>query len=344
VGHDRVQALTKHVDGDLSSASGTARQDDVFEAPIVIAHRGASGYLPEHTLEAKALAFGLGADYLEQDVVATRDRELVVLHDLHLDDVTNVANVFPGRSRTDGRHYVVDFDLAELRRLRVSERRQPGGAAARFPGRFPVNTGAFRIATLDEELDLIAGLNRSTGRAVGIYPEVKSPRWHHEHGVDLGAMLLAKLEARGYREAQSRAYVQCFDAAELRRMRTELGCRLKLVQLVGPEQEYGSLLDEDGLRRVAAYADALGPGYEQLIAGGESPTPEPRPAQLAEAARRAGLRLHPYTFRADMLPPFAASLDRLLDFFFVSIRVDGVFCDHPDVAVRVRDAVIGSAR
>jgi glycerophosphoryl diester phosphodiesterase len=341
VGHDRVQALTKRVDGDLSSACGTARPDAVFEAPIVIAHRGASGYLPEHTLEAKALAFGLGADYLEQDIVATRDRELVVLHDLHLDDVANVASVFRGRSRTDGRHYVVDFDLAELRRLTVSERRQPGATAARFPGRFPVNTGAFRIATLDEELDLIAGLNRSTGRAVGIYPEVKSPRWHHEHGVDLGAMLLAKLETRGYREERSAAYVQCFDAAELRRMRTELGCRLKLVQLVGPEKEYSSLLDEDGLRRVAAYAHALGPGYEQLIASGESPTAEPRPAELAAAARRAGLRLHPYTFREDVLPPFAASLERLLDFFFVSVGVDGVFCDHPDVAVRVRDAVIG---
>jgi glycerophosphoryl diester phosphodiesterase len=91
-------------------------------APIVIAHRGASGYLPEHTLEAKALAYGLGADYLEQDVVATRDAQLVVLHDLHLDDVTDVASRFPGRQRADGRHYAIDFDLAELQQLaRVGE-------------------------------------------------------------------------------------------------------------------------------------------------------------------------------------------------------------------------------
>ena len=85
--------------------------------PIVIAHRGASGYLPEHTLAAKALAYGLGADYLEQDVVATRDSRLVVLHDLYLDDVTDVARRFPGRHRRDGRHYVIDFDLAETRAI-----------------------------------------------------------------------------------------------------------------------------------------------------------------------------------------------------------------------------------
>jgi len=104
-------------------------------APIVIAHRGASGYLPEHTLEAKALAYGLGADYLEQDVVATRDAQLVVLHDLHLDDVTDVASRFPGRQRADGRHYAIDFDLAELQQLAVSERRKPGSRSARFPER-----------------------------------------------------------------------------------------------------------------------------------------------------------------------------------------------------------------
>jgi glycerophosphoryl diester phosphodiesterase len=309
------------------------------EAPVVIAHRGASGYLPEHTLEAKALAFGLGVDYLEQDVVATRDGELVVLHDLYLDDVTNVARVFPERSRPDGRHYVIDFDLAELRRLTVSERRQPGSTAAQFPDRFPVDSGAFRIATLDEELELIAGLNRSTGRVVGIYPEVKHPRWHHENGVDLAIKLLAKLDTHGYRDEDSPAFVQCFDAAELRRIRTDLACRLRLVQLVGPESEYAGLLAGEGLAEVAAYANALGPSYGQLVTSDGGASADPTPAPLAEAAHRAGLRLHPYTFRRDVLPRFAASLEGLLEFFFIAVRVDGVFCDHPDVAVRVRDAV-----
>jgi glycerophosphoryl diester phosphodiesterase len=303
-------------------------------APIVIAHRGASGYLPEHTLEAKALAYGLGADYLEQDVVATRDSRLVVLHDLHLDDVTDVASRFPGRQRADGRHYAIDFDLAELLQLAVSERRTPGSALARFPERFPPDAALFRIATLEQELALIAGLNKSMCRTVGIYPEIKHPRWHHDHGVDLARMLLDALAAHGYDDAKSPAYVQCFDAIELRRVREDLGCRLKLVQLVGEEAEYAPLLSTEGLARVALYADAIGPSYKQLVAAQSFPL---RKSALAETAKRAGLKMHPYTFRRDDLPPYAADLEELLRAFFEDIEVDGVFCDQPDIAVRVRD-------
>ena len=194
--------------------------------PIVIAHRGASGYLPEHTLAAKALAYGLGADFLEQDVVATRDSQLVVLHDLYLDDVTDVARRFPGRHRDDGRHYVVDFDLAELRTLTVFERRAPGTSAAKYPARFPADTGLFGIATLEEELQLIQGLNRSTGRVVGVYPEIKDPDWHRRHGIDLAkARCWPSCTRSAIRRAEDPAFVQCFDAAELMRLKHELGCR-----------------------------------------------------------------------------------------------------------------------
>src|ERR1700752_3713881 len=209
-------------------------------SPIVIAHRGASGYLPEHTLAAKALAHGLGADYLEQDVVATRDSQLVVLHDLYLDDVTDVALKFPGRQRKDGRHYVIDFDLAELELLTVFERRAPGAAKAKYPARFPADVGLFGIATLKQELELIAGLNRSTGRAVGIYPEMKDPAWHRRHGVDLSKLVLAELRAFGYSRAEDAAFLQCFDAAELARVKTDLDCRLPLIQLLGAAPEYAA--------------------------------------------------------------------------------------------------------
>ena len=304
-------------------------------APIVIAHRGASGYLPEHTLEAKALAYGLGADYLEQDVVATRDAQLVVLHDLHLDDVTDVASRFPGRQRADGRHYAIDFDLAELQQLAVSERRKPGSRSARFPERFPADAALFRISTLEQELALIEGLNKSMRRTIGIYPEIKHPRWHHEHGIDLAGKLLAVLTAHGYSNAGSAAYVQCFDADELRRVREDLGCRLQLVQLVGEEPEYAPLLTAEGLARVARYADALGPSYKQLV----SPTDVPplRKSPLVDAAKRAGLKLHPYTFRRDELPAFATDFEALVLAFFTEIGVDGLFCDQPDIAARVRD-------
>jgi glycerophosphoryl diester phosphodiesterase len=303
------------------------------ERAIVIAHRGASGYLPEHTLVGKALAYGLGADFLEQDVVATRDSELVVLHDLHLDDVSDVAQRFPDRRRSDGLHYAIDFELAELRQLTLFERRTAGGSAAKYPTRFPGGIGIARIATLHEELRLIQGLNHSMGRTVGVYAEIKHPQWHRQHGIDLSRLVLAKLQAFGYSQPQHAAFVQCFDAEELRRVRHELGCELRLIQLVGDEPAYIELLTPAGLATVARYAYGLGPGYRQLVSdeGGR-----PRITSLTVDAREAGLRLHPYTFRREELPSYAATLEQLLEVFLGQVRVDGVFCDFPDVAVRVR--------
>jgi glycerophosphoryl diester phosphodiesterase len=305
--------------------------------PIVIAHRGASGYLPEHTLPAKALAYGLGADFLEQDVVATRDRRLVVLHDIYLDDVTDVAQRFANRRRNDGRHYVVDFDLAEIETLTVFERRAPASSAPRFPARFPAASGIAGISTLATELQLIQGLNRSTGRTVGIYPEIKDPQWHRQHGIDLAALLLTELAAFGYERPQDPAFVQCFDAGELARVRHELGCVLPLIQLVEPTPEYFELLTAEGLKRVTRYAQGLGPSHAQLA---RDESGHPRLTPLVGLARDCGLLLHPYTFRRDELPSYARTLDELLAFFFVEARVDGVFCDHPDIAVRVRDRTL----
>lgn len=305
--------------------------------PIVIAHRGASGYLPEHTLPAKALAYGLGADFLEQDIVATRDRRLVVLHDIYLDDVSDVARRFPGRHRDDGRHYAVDFDLAELETLTVFERRAPASSTPRFPSRFPADDGIAGIATLERELRLIQGLNRSMGRTVGIYPEIKNPEWHRRHGIDLAALLLAELAAFGYTRPEDPAFIQCFDAHELARVRDELGCALRLTQLVGPEPEYSELLTAEGLKRVARYADGLGPNHSQL-AGGDAGRPRLTP--LVARAHDCGLELHPYTFRRDELPPYARTLEELLELFFVDARAEGVFCDFPDIAVRVRDRAL----
>jgi glycerophosphoryl diester phosphodiesterase len=302
--------------------------------PIVIAHRGASGYLPEHTLAAKALAHGLGADYLEQDVVATRDSQLVVLHDVYLDDVSDVAVKFPGRHRTDGRHYVVDFDLAELKTLTLFERRAPGAATAKYPTRFPADVGLFGIATLEQELELIRGLNRSTGRAVGIYPEIKEPQWHRRHGIDLSKLVLAVLRAFGYSNTGDAAFVQCFDTAELARLKKELGCELPLIQLVEPVAEYDSLLTAVGLKSLADYAYGVGPHHSQLIEVEEGR--RPRPADFARRVRDAGLRVHAYTFRRDDLPAYARTLEELLTLFYVDVGVDGVFSDHPDVAARVR--------
>jgi glycerophosphoryl diester phosphodiesterase len=305
---------------------------------LVIAHRGASGYLPEHTLEAKALAYGMGAHYLEQDIVATRDNELVVLHDIHLDRVTNVAEKFPDRKRDDGRYYARDFDVAELKTLRVWERRDEDGVAAVFPNRFPTGQGVFRVATLREEIKLVQGLNKSTGRSVGIYVELKRPAWHLSEGVDLSPILLQLLDDFGYRSRDDHAFVQCFDASEVRRIRRDLGCELKLVQLLGEndwgesDTDYEQLKTPQGLQDIAATADGIGPWIGQLI---EMAEVDGRPVStgLVSAAHDAGLLVHPYTFRADQLAPGFDSLEEMIRWFVDELSIDGVFTDFPDQAI-----------
>ena len=301
--------------------------------PSVIAHRGASAYLPEHTLVAKALAHGLGADYIEQDVVATRDGVLIVLHDIYLDLVTDVAERYPERRRDDGHFYVIDFVLDELRELGIMERRREDEDRAQFPGRFPRESMRFPIATLEEELTLIQGLNKSTGRVAGIYPEIKDPAWHLAHGIDLSHMLLTTLESFGYTTADDDAFVQSFDAAELRRVREGLGSKLQLTQLLGGRDDTSS----EALARIAEYANGLGLPYQQLIDAPSGPTTQLRVSALRKAIEDAGLSVHPYTLRADNLPPFEPDFVELLSFLFDDAKVEGLFCDHPDLAVKVRD-------
>ncbi len=302
----------------------------------VIAHRGACGYLPEHTLAAKALAFAMGADFLEQDVVATRDDELVVLHDVHLDRVSDVAEVFPGRARSDGRYYVRDFDLGELRRLRASERFDETGHAV-YPGRYPVLSGEFRFHTLEEELTLVSELNTATGRATGIYPEIKRPAWHRDEGIDIAPRLLSLLESFGYSGRDSRVYVQCFDLTELERIRRNLGSTLKLVQLIGDNSwhesasDYNELQSAESLSRLAALVDGIGPWLPQCFHLRDG---SPRPSGLVAAAQRAGLVVHPYTVRSDSLPDGFRSHDELVYFCVARLGVDGLFTDFPDLTRR----------
>lgn len=300
----------------------------------VIAHRGASGYLPEHTLPAKAMAYAMGADYLEQDVVATRDGELVVLHDIHLDRVTDVAARYPDRARLDGRYYVRDFDLAEIRTLCVTERLDDTGRPV-YPGRFPPHTGRFAVHTLAEELALLAGLNRATGRHTGVYPEIKRPAWHREQGIDISVAMLEVLAAYGYSERADAIFVQCFDAAELVRIRRELGCRMRLVQLIGEnswgesDTDYDYLRTEPGISELAGTVDAIGPWVNQLYSPGSSGQP-PRSTGLTERAHDAGLLVHPYTFRADDLAPGFTGFGRMVSFFCDELGIDGLFTDFPD--------------
>ncbi|AHF90320.1 glycerophosphodiester phosphodiesterase [Opitutaceae bacterium TAV5] len=301
--------------------------------PVVIAHRGASGYLPEHTLEAAAFAHALGADFIEQDVVMSRDDVPVVSHDIHIDTTTDVAAVFPDRRRADGRYYAVDFTWAELRSLRVRERFDPKTGLPVFPGRFPRNEATFRLCTMEEAILLVQGLNRATGRNAGLYPEIKDPAWHRSEGKDPGGALLALLARHGYSEATDNVYVQCFDPAELKRLRFGLGTRLRLVQLVEAEGEagidYEPMLTPGGLAEIARYAQGIGPHLGRVVRQ-VSPDGKPRVTALVRDAHARGLVVHPWTFRRDALPPGFATFDRLLAAFVRDAHIDGLFTDHPD--------------
>ena len=306
--------------------------------PLIIAHRGASGYLPEHTLAAKALAYGQGADFLEQDVVLSKDGVPVIFHDTHIDTTTDVAKKFPGRQRADGRFYALDFSVAELKQLNVTERFNPKTGKAAFPKRFPVGVGSFQVVTLEEEIQFIQALNRSTRRNVGLYPELKAPAWHRKEGRDLSATVLPLLRKYGYDAKDSACYLQCFEYAEIKRLRGELGWSGKLIMLLGGkgkgpgETDFTYLQTDAGLAELAQLVDGIGPPISSYVAG-KTPA-ERQVTDLAARARKAGLKSHPYTLRADELPKCVTSVDELLSALFTEAKVDGLFTDFPDLCIK----------
>jgi glycerophosphoryl diester phosphodiesterase len=322
----------------MSEAVTPTDQGSKSRAFTVIAHRGASGYLPEHTLEATAMAHAMGADFIEQDVVLTRDGALVVLHDLYLDAVTDVAIRFADRMRQDGHHYALDFDLEEIRTLHVNERKAANGLAA-FPGRFPDSGNIFRVPTLEEQIILIQGMNHSTGRNVGLYIEPKSPAWHGQHGRDILAESVSVLSRYGYESKTDRVLLQSFDADTLKRARDELNSALTLVQLIGEnswgesDTDFDQLLSPAGLGNIKTYADGIGPWLLQ-IAEIDNDTGTVQATPLIEQAHRHDLFVHAYTLRADQLPEKLIDFDQAMNFLTSQTALDGVFTDFPDKAIQ----------
>lgn len=307
--------------------------------PLIIAHRGASGYLPEHTLAAKALAHAFGADCLEQDVVLTQDDVPVVFHDLILDEITNVAEVFSTRRRADGHFYVIDFTFAELRRLEVHERIDPLTHLPTYPQRFQQRCD-FKIEALATEIAFIQELDRVRSRQTALYTEVKSPAFHRAHGKDLTRSVLDTLARFGYHSKDCPVWLQCFDFAELTRIHDELNCQLKLVQLIGEnawqesDSDYDALRTPAGLQAIARIASGIGPWIPQLVqwqADGAV-----KISELTAQAHALGLAVHPYTFRVDDLPAHAPSSEAVHRVLFDSVKVDGLFSDFCDVSLALR--------
>jgi glycerophosphoryl diester phosphodiesterase len=307
--------------------------------PIVIAHRGASGYRPEHTLAAYELAIDQGADFIEPDLVITKDGELVARHEHRLDETTDVAGRFPDRRSVKqlGRDtvagwFVEDFTLAELRTVRARER---------VASRSHAFDGQFGIPTLDEVLDLVARKSRASGRAIGVYPETKTPAYFRAIGLPLEERLLAALRRHGLDRPDAPVFIQSFEVTNLKRLRDMT--RVRLVQLLdargGPEDDagltYATMATPAGLAAIRAYADAIG-AHKRLVIPAGTDGRTTRPTTLVADAHAAGLSVHVWTFRSD--PPFLPGEyagDPSAEYrAFAALGIDGLFSDFPDHAVR----------
>ena len=292
---------------------------------IVIAHRGASGYLPEHSMEAKAMAYAMNPDFIEQDLVLSKDNVPIVIHDIYLDDVTNVAEVFSDRKRVDNRYYVIDFTFEELQKLQVTERFDTKTREQFYPKRFPKGKGNFKLHSFQQEIELIQGLNYSTEKNIGIYPEIKNPEFHHKNGKDIAKITLEILSSYGYKTKKDNCIFQCFDAKELERVRVELQSDLFLVQLMEFPEETKEL------KHFATYADGIGPWYKQIL--NEKINGKFTFTTLVSDAHELGLKVHPYTFRADQLDEFS-SFNEMMQVLFFEANIDGGFTDFPDKMVQ----------
>ena len=292
--------------------------------PIVIAHRGASGHRPEHTLEAYALAIQMGADFIEPDLVSTKDGVLVARHENEIGATSDVAEKFPGRRTTkilDGDSvtgwFTEDFTLEELRSLRARER---------LPIRSKVYDGRFAIPTLDEVLTLADSMGRRRGRAVGLYPELKHPAYFRGLGLPLEERLLAALGRHGLDGRRSPVFIQSFDAASLRHLRALT--RVRLIQLVSDRSQVTPV----GLREIARYAHGVGVNTRLIV----PPERDAPPTSVVRDAHDAGLLVHVWTLRPE--PGFLAERyrgDPLAEVReLAALGVDGMFGDYPDQLVR----------
>jgi glycerophosphoryl diester phosphodiesterase len=319
--------------------------------PIVIAHRGASGERPEHTLASYDRAIEQGADFIEPDLVLTRDGVLVARHENEISETTDVAqrSEFADRrtSKTiDGvamtGWFTEDFTLAELRTLRARER---------LPQLRPANTahdGLYQVPTFDEILRLVRARSVETGCTIGVYPETKHPSYFASIGLPHEAPLLAALAAYGYDSAEDAIFIQSFEVGNLVRLNGLT--QVRLIQLVADEGgppdragvRYADMVSAEGLAAIAAYADGIGPAKNMVIARNADGTLGASTGLVARA-HTAGLEVHPWTFRAEnfFLPTDLrdgadprSKGDLVAEMrAFLAEGVDGLFADHPAMAV-----------
>ena len=294
---------------------------------IIIGHRGASGHRPEHTIESYRLAVEMGADFIEPDLVSTKDGVLIARHENEIGATTDVAERFPDRKRTrtiDGQSitgwFSEDFTLAEIRTLRARER---------LPFRSHAYDGQFHVVTFDEVIELAQKLRTTRGAPVGIYPETKHPTYFRGIGLPLEEKLLASLEKHGWNDRKAPVFIQSFEDGNLRALRKKTTVRL--VQLLNQTVT----VDEARLKAIAAYADAIGPEKRLLVPVAPDGSLK-SPTDLVERAHRLGLLVHVWTVRPEsQFLPKGYGGDVQAEFLQLrQLGVDGVFTDFPDLATR----------
>ncbi|GAA2883540.1 glycerophosphoryl diester phosphodiesterase [Actinoplanes cyaneus] len=322
---------------------------------LVVGHRGASGYRPEHTLASYELAARMGADYMEPDLVSTKDGVLVCRHEPEIGGTTDVAShpEFAARKRTvvlDGVSvtgwWTQDFTLAELKTLRATER---------IPGTRQHNTlfdGLFEVPTFQEVLDLRKRLVKELGRDIGVFPETKHPSFFRSIGLELETPLVKILRRNGLDRRGAKVFIQSFEAKNLKTLADHYRVEVPLVFLTsasgtpfGDTRTYADYLTPAGLEELSEYADGLGPDKSQIIprtADGTLGTP----TSLVRDAHRAGLKVIPYTFRAEntFLPaelrtgtdPAAYGKAIAEQITFLRTGIDGLFTDQTDIGVLAR--------
>ena len=288
------------------------------EPPLVIAHRGASGVLPEHTIAAYSRAIEMGADYIEPDLVITKDGHLVARHDRYLSGSTNISDLpeFAARRRADPHHtgkdwFIEDFTLAEVKTLKA---RQPRD------GRSTAFDDQYDIPTFEEILALVASRNTDT-RQIGIYPETKQPAAFGSVGLQHDGPLLRLLSQYGYESAAAPIFIQSFELENLKRLKKTTDLKLVFLTQTLPD-----------FRLIAQTVDGVGPDKKMLFDETAQDT------GFVAAAHAAGLAVHPWTFRDDAPNPTFLDIDAELKAYY-ALGVDGVFSDFPDTALRVRQDI-----
>jgi glycerophosphoryl diester phosphodiesterase len=325
--------------------------------PLVIGHRGAPGYRPEHTLASYELAARMGADYIEADVVPTKDGVLVNRHEPEIGGTTDVAShpefanrktskVVDGTTMTGW--FTEDFTLAELKTLHAAER---------LPDVRQHNTmynNRYQVPTLQEYLDLAKRMSGELHRQVGVYIETKHPTFFRALGIDVDRMLVDELNRNGLNQPGAKVYVESFET-NLKQLHDQL--KVPLVQLIdstgapadwvatGDKQTYADMVKPAGLAEVAKYAQAIGPDKSLIIPTDPAGNPGP-PTTLVADAHHVGLKLHPYTFRDEdqFLPAdlrvspnpddYGKAIDEDVRFF--KLGVDGLFTDNTDTGIVAR--------